>query len=68
MEKLINQAEAASFLDVKAPTLERWRWAGEGPAFVRVGRCILYEPRALREWVSCRTVTSTSDPGVEGIA
>ena len=39
---LINETEAARILDLSVKTLRRWRWAGQGPRFVKVGTCVRY--------------------------
>ena len=40
--------------------LAKWRITGEGPAFVRVGRRIAYDPRDVQQWLDARRVNSTS--------
>jgi DNA-binding transcriptional MerR regulator len=53
----LNQRELAERLNISPRTLERWRWIGEGPPFLKIGgRCVYrlqdierYEAKQLRE-------------------
>ena len=38
----LNQADLAARLNVSPRTLERWRWTGEGPAFLKIGGRVVY--------------------------
>jgi hypothetical protein len=50
---LVDECEAARWLGVQPGTLQRWRWEGRGPVFVRVGRrAVRYEPRALEHFIA----------------
>lgn len=35
---LLNENEAATTLSVAVQTLRNWRWKGEGPRFVKLGK------------------------------
>lgn len=51
-DKYLKADEVAEILQVHAKTLNRWRLAGEGPPWIRMGdKLIRYEERAVREWV-----------------
>lgn len=50
--KLLREAEAAERLGLRPATLRRWRWAGQGPAFVQVGGAIRYDPVDLEHFVT----------------
>ena len=61
-ERLLNQKEAASYLNMSSRFLEARRHRGGGPPFVRVSaRAIRYRQEDLEEWISERVRTSTSD-------
>jgi predicted DNA-binding transcriptional regulator AlpA len=62
-EKLLNETEAASLLNLAVATLRRWRWAGYGPRFVKIGRAVRYDPAELRAYIQRQTRASTSDAG-----
>jgi excisionase family DNA binding protein len=61
---LLTQAETANYLRLSERTLERWRVNGSsGPAFVKLGRRVLYRKSDLDEWIASRVVHSTSEAG-----
>lgn len=62
-EYLLTESELSDRIRVAVATLRRWRWSGDGPPFVRVGRCVRYDPAHIREWLDTQTRRSTSDPG-----
>jgi len=62
-EKLLTAVEAATLLGMRPATLARWRWAGLGPPFVKIGASVRYEPSSLREYIEQQRRWSTSDPG-----
>ena len=38
----LNQKELARRWKISHRTLERWRWLGQGPKFLKIGGCVLY--------------------------
>ncbi len=60
---LLKEAEAASILSVEVATLRRWRWAGCGPAFLKIGGAVRYDPADLAAFIAAGRRTSTSDTG-----
>ncbi|MBL4543495.1 MAG: helix-turn-helix domain-containing protein [Rhodobacteraceae bacterium] len=38
----LNQVELAARWKISPRTLERWRWTGEGPAYVKIGGRVVY--------------------------
>ena len=62
LDRLINENEAANFLNYTIRCLQNWRCRGGGPCFVRVSaRSIKYRRRDLIEWTEARIRTSTSE-------
>ena len=51
--------EAAETLGVSRRTLETWRFTGNGPIFVKVGRAVRYRPEDLEAFM--RPARSTSE-------
>jgi len=49
--QLLTESQAATLLHQSLSTLRRWRRQGNGPAFVRFGRLIFYQPQDLEEFV-----------------
>ena len=60
---LLKEAEAAEHLSVAVATLRRWRWAGRGPRFLKIGGAVRYDPTDVMAFVEAGRRTSTSDPG-----
>jgi len=62
-QPLLKEHEAAAFLAVEVATLRRWRWAGKGPSFLKIGGAVRYELTALEAFIEASRRRSTSDPG-----
>jgi predicted site-specific integrase-resolvase len=58
--KLLNETAAAELLGIAPATLRRWRVKGAGPAYIKVGRAVRYNPDVLEQYISCNVMTSTS--------
>ncbi|HEY8566538.1 MAG TPA: helix-turn-helix domain-containing protein [Beijerinckiaceae bacterium] len=60
--------QVAGLLQVSPRTLERWRYEGTGPAYVKAGRRVLYCRTALEDWIAqstqCPSIPAASDQGV----
>jgi hypothetical protein len=62
----LNQNELAERWNISPRSLERWRWIGEGPPFLKIGgRCVYrledierYEAKQLRE-------STTAPPSIQ---
>lgn len=52
LPNLLNESQAAKVLGVQMPTLRRWRWAGEGPTYFKVGRAVRYDPADLTAFIA----------------
>lgn len=53
---LMTEEDTARYLGIATGTLRNWRSLGQGPAYVKVGRYVRYEPQALAAWIKERTV------------
>jgi predicted DNA-binding transcriptional regulator AlpA len=58
---LLNSPEAARLLKVSLSWLAKARMNGDGPPYIRVGRCIRYSEAALLQWLKSRQRLSTSE-------
>ena len=59
----LNTDQAARYTGLAVATLEKMRCTGGGPRFVRYGRkAVRYVVADLNNWMSARTVGSTSEP------
>ena len=62
MLRLLKQHDAAEALSLSVRSLERMRFTGGGPKFVRLSRGrVAYTEADLAEWIAARTVSSTSE-------
>lgn len=59
--KLLTEQEAADHLRLAVTTLRRWRWAGSGIPFVKIGSAVRYEPAALNDFIAAGRRSSTSE-------
>ncbi|MBO6886162.1 MAG: helix-turn-helix domain-containing protein [Marivita sp.] len=55
----LNQVELAARLKISPRTLERWRWTGEGPAFLKIGGRVIYRLEDVEAYENCRRCEST---------
>ena len=53
-DPLRTPVETGDLLGVKPETLAYWRWRGEGPNYVRVGKRPRYRQSEIDRWVSER--------------
>ena len=59
----LNQTELATRWSISARTLERWRWTGEGPAFLKIGGRVVYRLEDVLTYEQARQRRSTADRG-----
>ncbi len=62
-DQLMTETEAARLLGLKVATLRRWRWAGKGPRFLKLGGAVRYDPADLEAFIEQSRRRSTADPG-----
>lgn len=55
----LNQIELAKRWKISPRTLERWRWAGQGPAFVKLGGRVVYQVDAIEAYERGRVCQNT---------
>lgn len=58
---LFRPKGAAERLGVAEATLAKWRWAGTGPRYAKVGSKIAYREADLDEWLEGRLRHNTSE-------
>jgi len=62
VKRYLRAADAARYLGLAASTLAKMRLRGDGPQFAKAGpRVVVYDMRALDEWLASRTRRSTSE-------
>ncbi len=66
LDAALTETQAAELLAVSVRTLQAWRTRGGGPPYVKIGRAVRYQRRALAMFQEQHTVTSTSDADTRG--
>ncbi len=59
--KHLNQIDLAARWNISHRTLERWRWTGEGPCFVKLGGRVVYRLEDVEEYEREQIRASTAD-------
>jgi len=54
---------AAARVGVTPETLRNWRWRGDGPPYLKIGRRVRYRLVDLADYLDGCTRSSTSDDG-----
>ena len=57
---VLTTAEAAQYVRLGKPTIERFRLTGEGPKYCKLGGAVRYRRCDLDEWLQTRLIRSTS--------
>ncbi len=63
LEKLLTPEQTATLLNLSPKTLARWRWAGQGPRFIKIGGCVRYAESDIQDFIKAGIRISTSDTG-----
>jgi len=58
----LNQVELASRWNISPRTLERWRWLGEGPAYLKIGGRVVYRLEDVERYEQEQLCQSEPDP------
>jgi excisionase family DNA binding protein len=57
---ILDTREAAAYIRLAKPTLERFRLTGDGPRYAKMGKAVRYRRTDLDEWLASRLIRSTS--------
>ena len=58
----LNQLDLARRWAISPRTLERWRWTGEGPRYIKLVGRIVYRLEDIETFENARVHESTSQP------
>jgi Helix-turn-helix domain len=58
---LFDATAAASLTGLAVATLAKLRCCGGGPAYLKLGRKVLYRPSDLADWLNARRVVNTTE-------
>ena len=53
-DRLWDEEETAGWLGIPADTIAKWRRAGRGPDFLRLGKHVRYSPADVAAWLATR--------------
>lgn len=56
----LNQVELSRRWSISPRTLERWRWLGQGPQFLKIGGRVVYRLDDVEAYESLQIRTSTA--------
>jgi hypothetical protein len=59
--KHLNQIELSRRWSLSPRTLERWRWTGEGPPFIKIGGRVVYRLEDIEVYEAGRRKASTAE-------
>jgi hypothetical protein len=62
MTRHLNQKELAARWNLSHRTLERWRWIGEGPQYLKIGGRVVYRLEDVEAVEADQIRKSTSGP------
>lgn len=57
----LNQIEVAARWNISHRTLERWRWTGEGPRYIKIGGRVVYRVEDVEAFEARQTRESTAE-------
>lgn len=61
LPKVLSTKVAARVVGLSESTLAKLRLNGNGPAYCKLGRRVVYRPSDLEQWLQSRTTSDTSD-------
>jgi len=61
MGNLMTENEVSKRLNVSVASLRRWRLTKRGPAFLKVGSLVRYQPEELEVWLASLPTGGASD-------
>lgn len=64
----LNQIDLATRWNISHRTLERWRWTGEGPHFIKLGGRVVYRLEDVEAFEADQIRKSTADMSSRGSA
>ena len=62
--KVLKAKEAAAYLQISKPFLDRMRISGDGPVYLKIGRAVRYRTADLDAWLATRLTRSTSQAAI----
>lgn len=66
--KHLNQIDLANRWNVSHRTLERWRWTGEGPQYIKLGGRVVYRLEDVEAFEANQVRRSTAETSAPALA
>lgn len=66
--RTLSTPDAATYCGSSASTFEKLRVFGGGPAYLKIGRRVVYALEDLDAWLATKRRSSTSDAGADRAA
>lgn len=60
-DALLTERDVAALFRLEVRTVAKWRERSDGPPFVKYGKSVRYQRRALRQWMERNTFRSTAE-------
>lgn len=60
--------QTAERLRLKPKTLARWRWAGQGPCFIKVGGAVRYAEQDIQAFLAAGMRTHATAPAADPVS
>ena len=60
----LKQSELAARWTISPRTLERWRWVGQGPRYLKVGGRVIYRLEDVEAYEAAQLRKSTAESSV----
>ena len=60
-EQLYNEKETAKLLSLSVKTLQRYRYTGGGPIYVKLGKSVRYKESDIAKYISVKTRNITTE-------
>jgi predicted DNA-binding transcriptional regulator AlpA len=64
--RLLNEHEVQEQFGLRVGTLRQWRFKGQGPRYLKIGRSCRYTAEDVLAFLQSHYRRSTSDPGSAG--
>lgn len=63
MKNYLTTGKLAEFLNISEQTLNKWRWEGKGPRFMKLGSRVVYDQTEVEAYLAQQVRCSTTDRG-----
>ncbi|MDQ4421728.1 helix-turn-helix domain-containing protein [Sphingobium sp. DEHP117] len=64
----LNQIDLADRWNISHRTLERWRWTGEGPQFIKLGGRVVYRLEDVEAFEAAQARHNTARADAQAVA